>query len=179
MAPARYGVVVCPKCRHAHGLELKSKSTTCGRCGSRNETRRLHVLYRTDDPERLRSAVGVVEARVTGGEAALMDLEALQEEIDGRTLARTDSDPPADPGDEDALVQWAASRAAAEQGVQSRVARIIGALEQAQKEGFTQEQLEAAFEAAGLPAERALKEIKAGLVRDELYEPRPGRLKRL
>lgn len=180
MGPAsnRYGVVVCPRCRHAYGLELATKTSTCGRCSTRSETRRLQALYKTDDPEKLRTAVGVVEARVTGGEAALVNLEALNEQIEQKSRARTTDTPPKT-GNEEDLVQWAASRAAGEQGVQGRIRRIISALEQAQPTGFTERQLEAAFDAAGIPPERANKEIRGGLVRDELYEPRPGRLKRL
>ncbi len=176
---SRYGVVVCPKCRHARGMELKTQTSTCGRCGQRSDNRRLHVLYRAQDAEELRTAVGVVEARVTGGEAALVNLEALAEEIRDRARARTSNTPATAPRDEEGLVQWAASRAAGEQGTQSRVRRIIAALEESQSDGFTPKQLEAAFEAAGLPPERADTEIRGGLVRDELYEPRPGRLKRL
>jgi hypothetical protein len=174
----RYGVVACPRCRHAHGFELKSRTTTCGRCGKRADARRLHVLYRCDDPDQLRTAVGVIEARLIGGESALINLEALQEEIDAKAHARSTSAPPAT-GDEHEIVQWAASRAAGEQGTQPKIRRIMEALEEAFPQGFTEDQLEAAFEAAGLPRERAEKEIRAGLVRDELYEPRPGRLKRL
>lgn len=176
---ARYGVVVCPQCRHARGLELKTRTSTCGRCGKRSDNRRLQVLYEAQDAEELRTAVGVVEARVTGGEAALVNLEELAEEVQRRAQARTANTPRTEPRDEEGLVQWAASRAAGEQGTQGRIRRIIAALEEGQNDGFTEKQLEAAFEAAGLPPERANNEIRSGLVRDELYEPRPGRLKRL
>ncbi len=176
---ARYGVVVCPKCRHARGLELQSEATLCGRCGKRSPTRSLQILYRAKDSEELQAAVGAVEARVTGGEAALMDLKALQEEVQAKAQQKTRPRAPPTDGDDETLVQWAASRAAGEQGTESRARRIIAALDEAQKQGFTAKQLEAAFDAAGLPGEKADTEIRRGLVRDELYEPRPGRLKRL
>lgn len=175
---ARYAVVVCPRCRHAKGIDRTAKTTTCGRCSTRHETGGLRLFYKTGSAETLRVAVGVVEAKVTGGDAALIDVRTLEAELDARRGARTRTSPGphATPRD---LVQYAASLAAGVVSVAKKVRRIFEALDEARPEGWTQEEAEAAFEAARLPRERAEREIRRALVQDEVYEPRPGHLKLL
>lgn len=176
----RYGVVVCPRCRHAKGVDLTTATTTCGRCESRLKVPELRVFYHTGDPNHLSQAVGVVEAQVTGGDAGLLDLQALKQEIDRRTGARGLDAAPDPEGGEDALVAFAASRAAGVVSKAKKVDAVLDALdEHGPPEGFTQDMVESAFEQAGLPVERAEKELRRALVQDELFEPRPGRLKRL
>lgn len=175
----RYAVVVCPRCRHAKGIDRTAKTTTCGRCASRHGTEGLRLFYVTGDPEALRVAVGVVEAKVTGGEAALVDVRELQVEIEARRGTDRVRSPPAEDARDDDVVQYAASLAAGVVSVAKKVRRIFEALDSCRADGWSLEETEAAFVAAGLPAERAEQEIRKALVQDEVFEPRPNRLRLL
>jgi len=47
---SEYAVIVCPKCRkHVQIIDSGVKSTTCQRCGSRLDVRRLKVWCKTPD----------------------------------------------------------------------------------------------------------------------------------
>jgi hypothetical protein len=180
----RYGVAVCAACRHARGLDLTAQTTQCPRCGKRQDRAAIVVLYRTDDPAHAAAAVGVVEDLLARGELGFVtDPRALQADVAARVVAREQAAAvsPAPPrgADQETTLQWAASRGVGAQGDEARATRVLAALDEALPDGFTLEQLEAAFLAAGLPAERAEKAVRRALARDELYEPRPGLLKRL
>lgn len=173
----RYAVVVCPRCRHAKGIDRVARTTTCGRCSSRHETHGLRLFYKTGDAEALRVAVGVVEAKVTGGDAALIDVQALQDEIDAHRGTDRVRIPPAEDAEDEDVVQFAASAAAGVVSVAKKVRRIFEALDGCRADGWSLEEAEAAFVAAGLPAVRAEQEIRKALVQDEVFEPRPNRLR--
>ncbi|MBW3582810.1 MAG: hypothetical protein KY455_06895 [Euryarchaeota archaeon] len=175
---ARYGVVVCPRCRHARGADLATATTTCGRCGTKSKTDGLRVFYTTGDPVVLQDAVGVVEAKMVGGDAALVDVEALREAIDAARERRSVENAPGSGATEEDIIQFAASRAAGVVSNARKAERILEALDAyGPKEGFTQEMVEAAFSAAGLPVVRAEEELRKAIIQDRLYEPRPGRLR--
>jgi len=70
--------------KHAKGVDRASKTTACGRCHARHELSDLRLLYATGSAETLQAAVGIVEARVAGGDEALVDIDALRQEIEER-----------------------------------------------------------------------------------------------
>jgi len=63
----RYGVVVCPKCGRARGVETVRKTVTC-QCGRVIKVGRMKLLYPTDSPLDLADIVGKVNASLKGGE---------------------------------------------------------------------------------------------------------------
>lgn len=175
----RYAVMVCPRCRHAKGMDRTAKTTTCGRCNSRHETATMRLFYVTGDQEALRDAVGVVEAKIMGGDEGLIDVRALHEEIEAKRGPARVRQPPRPDAAGDDIIQYAASCAAGVVSVAKKVRHIFEALDELRPDGWSQEEAEAAFVAARLPEERAEKEIRRALVQDEVFEPRPGRLKLL
>jgi hypothetical protein len=62
----RFGVIVCPQCKYVKGLELFSKTTKCIRCGKTLELKKLKIFYETDSQEKLRQAIGVLNAELDG-----------------------------------------------------------------------------------------------------------------
>ncbi len=63
----KYGVIVCPKCGMAKGVETAKKTTTC-QCGNEIETSRVKTLFTTDSPRELAESVGKANAALRGGE---------------------------------------------------------------------------------------------------------------
>ncbi len=62
----RYGVVVCPDCKKAKGFELKNKTTKCPICGRTLKVDKLKVFYKTDSQEKMRNAIGLINANIDG-----------------------------------------------------------------------------------------------------------------
>jgi transcription elongation factor Elf1 len=62
----RLGVIVCPHCNYVKGIDLSVKTTKCGRCGKTLELRKLKIFYETDSQEKLRQAIGMINAEVEG-----------------------------------------------------------------------------------------------------------------
>ena len=61
-----YGVVVCPRCRRAKGVDLKQKTTTCS-CGFEIRVLPARVRARAATPRELAPLVGQVNAELGGG----------------------------------------------------------------------------------------------------------------
>src|SRR2546430_9716273 len=64
-----YGVVVCPRCKRAKGVDLKQKTTTCA-CGFDIPIAPSGGRARADTARELASLVGQVSAELAGGLAA-------------------------------------------------------------------------------------------------------------
>src|SRR5213083_1958297 len=64
-----YGVIVCPRCKRAKGVDLKQKTTTCA-CGFEIRIAPSRVRARADTSRELASLVGQVSAELAGGLAA-------------------------------------------------------------------------------------------------------------
>ena len=60
----RFGVIVCPQCKQVKGLELSSKTTKCIRCGKTLQLKKLTIFYETDSQEKLRQAIGLLNAKL-------------------------------------------------------------------------------------------------------------------
>lgn len=176
----RYGAVVCPKCRHAKGVDLGTKTTSCGRCGARHKTDLLRVFFSSDDLEAVHESVGRLEAKVKGRDIGVVTVDELEARLaEGAARRKESARPHADAPDEE-VVTFAAAQAAGLASNPKRVDAILDALdEHAGPEGFLVEWVEAAFAAADMDPARADTEIRRCIASDTLYEPRPGRLKRL
>lgn len=63
----KYGVLVCPKCGMAKGVETKKKTTTC-QCGREIVVRKQKLRFLTDSPLELAGSVAKANAAIRGGE---------------------------------------------------------------------------------------------------------------
>ncbi len=61
-----YGVVVCPRCKRAKGVDLKQKTTTCP-CGFEIRVVPARIRARASTPRELAPLVGQVNAELAGG----------------------------------------------------------------------------------------------------------------
>src|SRR5881397_642657 len=61
-----YGVVVCPRCKRAKGVNLKQKTTTC-QCGFEIHVVPARVRARAETARELAPLVGQVSAELAGG----------------------------------------------------------------------------------------------------------------
>src|SRR2546429_6844693 len=61
-----YGVVVCPRCKRAKGVNLKQKTTTC-QCGFEIHVVPARVRARAETARELAPLVGRVSAELAGG----------------------------------------------------------------------------------------------------------------
>ena len=64
-----YGVVICPRCNQARGVDLDSRTATCPRCGNRIDLRRARCYARVEDKRQLPEAVRRVSEANRGLEA--------------------------------------------------------------------------------------------------------------
>lgn len=62
----KFGVIVCPNCRKAKGVDLSVKATKCTRCGKILKLERLKFFYETNSREKLQKAIGLVNADLNG-----------------------------------------------------------------------------------------------------------------
>lgn len=62
----RYGVIVCPKCGMAKGVEADKKTTTC-QCGRDIDMKRVKIMLLTDSPLELADLVAKANASLRGG----------------------------------------------------------------------------------------------------------------
>lgn len=63
---SRYGVIVCPKCGLAKGVEASKKTTSC-QCGREIVLARAKLMFLTDSPLELAESVAKVNAALRGG----------------------------------------------------------------------------------------------------------------
>ena len=61
-----FGVVVCPRCRRAKGVELPKKTTTC-QCGFEIRVHPSRIRFEAADARELAAAVGRINAELRGG----------------------------------------------------------------------------------------------------------------
>src|SRR5438093_10952255 len=61
-----YGVVVCPRCTRAKGVNLKQKTTTC-QCGFKIYVVPARIRARAETARELAPLVGQVSAEIAGG----------------------------------------------------------------------------------------------------------------
>jgi hypothetical protein len=68
----KYGVIVCPKCGMAKGVEADRKTTTC-QCGREIKMHSVRLMFQTDSPMELADSVAMVNASLRGGEHLVVE----------------------------------------------------------------------------------------------------------
>lgn len=63
----KYGVIICPKCGRARGVEAGKKTTTC-QCGREMNLSRVKLKFPTESPMELAKIVGQVNEALAEGE---------------------------------------------------------------------------------------------------------------
>jgi hypothetical protein len=66
VALTKYGVVICPKCGNAKGVESAKKTTAC-QCGREIRLDRVKLMFMTDSPLELSDSVAAANAAIRGG----------------------------------------------------------------------------------------------------------------
>lgn len=67
MIRSKYGVIICPKCGTARGVETGKKTTTC-QCGRDIVLSHVKIKNQTDSPHELAELVARANAALRGGE---------------------------------------------------------------------------------------------------------------
>ena len=73
----RFGIVVCPKCKKAKGVNLSCKTTRCIRCGKLLMLEKLRILYKTDSEQKLRQTLGLINAEMDGRLEKFKELQRI------------------------------------------------------------------------------------------------------
>ena len=148
-----YGVVVCPRCKRAKGVDLRQKTTTC-QCGFEIHVTPARVRARAETPRELAPLVGQVNAELAGGTRAVQEMldpprRARPKQVHARVIAAVPKT-----GDRTTRIRAAAVELTSELEV------------------FTREDWSRVLEGLGIPdAESALE----ALVRSNaVFEPREG-----
>jgi hypothetical protein len=86
-----FGVVVCPRCRRAKGVDLRQKTTTCA-CGFEVRVIPARVRARTATARELAPLVGEVNAELAGGakevrKAAIAPRRPRPRDVHARVIA--------------------------------------------------------------------------------------------
>ena len=149
-----YGVIICPRCNRARGVDLSVKTSKCPGCGLHSEVDRMRTYFQTDNEQELAEAVRQVGTRMQHsiedyGDDVVLARQATEEQ---RKKTRNQS------LDFDGMVM---------------IARSLSS-----EQGFGLEELKEALTKEGYdldPAKIASVMLNEGIV----YEPRPGRFRPL
>ena len=149
-----FGVIICPRCTRARGVDLSVKTSKCPGCGIHSEVDRMRVYFQTDNEQELAEAVRQVGTRMQHsiedyGDDVVMARQATE---DQRKRSKNQS------LDFDGMVALARSLAS--------------------ESGFGLEELKDALAKEGFeldPTKIAALMLNEGIV----YEPRPGRYRPL
>lgn len=145
-----FGIVVCPRCKRAKGVDLEKKTTTCD-CGFDIRIAASRTPFETSDTRELAAAVGRTQAELRGGTRAVEEAS--------RPKKRS----------KDAFARVIAT---ASQGDRRQRMRIAAEGLAREFVLFTAEDWRRVAEALAIPNPSvALEELVRGNV---LYEPRPG-----
>lgn len=157
----RYGVVVCPHCGNARGVELADETAKCPRCRKGLHVKALKVFASTDSPGQLPTLVGRVQAQVTNAPAQVNELpnkDVLEDY---------------DPMVHDSPMQFAAGVGRKHVSTEVRAEMVARALAKALGK-FSERELYEAWRDSAIDDDRLDDERRRLLVRGVLYEPKPG-----
>lgn len=70
----KYGIIVCPNCKHVKGVELHKKTTTCTRCGKKHQLDKMIIYYKTDSLQQIQQAIGLINAEMDGRSDEFKDI---------------------------------------------------------------------------------------------------------
>ncbi len=175
----KFGVVVCPNCNWAVGINLKSKSTKCRRCSHPLKFKNRKILYETDSGQDLAKAVGQTNLKLQKGEVEYQELlRSLELDEDQDLVIEQDGlfafDEPQflDP------YRKIAHKLKKYENHQTQLVMLAGELCKEFNE-FSLEQFSKVLEIIGLKAEDSEKYIAQLVSNDIIYEPRVGFYKML
>lgn len=152
----RFAVVACSTCRSAWAVELRHATSTCPACNGEVDLRGRSKLWMGDDARQAQAAVAHHRAALAGG------LQAVQQLKPHRAEPRHDS--PADAAA--AQAGGIVNKSARAEAVALWMTRLLGLVPHGE--------LVAAMAKAGIPAERAEREVVRLLATDLMMEPRAG-----
>ena len=149
-----YGVIICPKCNRARGVDLSVKTSKCPGCGLHSEVDRMRTYFQTDNEQELAELVRRTSSRMQHsiedyGDNVILARQATEEK---RKKTRNQS------LDFDGMVM---------------IARSLSS-----EQGFGLDELKEALTREGYdldPAKIAAVMLNEGIV----YEPKPGRFRPL
>jgi hypothetical protein len=149
-----YGVIICPRCNRARGVDLSVKTSKCPGCGLHSEVDRMRTYFQTNNEQELAEAVRQVGTRMQHsiedyGDDVVLARQATEEQ---RKKTRNQS------LDFDGMVM---------------IARSLSS-----EQGFGLDDLKEALTKEGYdldPTKIASVMLNEGIV----YEPRPGRFRPL
>ncbi len=148
-----YGVVVCPRCRRAKGVDLEQKTTTCP-CGFTIRVVPSRTLATVGTSRELIEAVRKANAELGGGLGIVERASTPRRRKPGRDVHQRVAAVAAKAGDRAHRIRAAATELSRETGV------------------FTREDLAAVLAALAIPdADGALEELLRANV---VFEPREG-----
>lgn len=159
-----YAVIACSACRMPWLIELRHATVSCPTCQTRVDVQRRRRLWEGADQQAARVAVGAHRAAMATGEDPATIAKALEPE---QPLVRHD-----DPLDA------AAAQARQARNLSER-ADLLALWGTRLMEGLDHAILMEGLRRAGLPGDRAEKEIVRMLATDVIYEPRPGQYRHL
>ncbi|MBE3135909.1 MAG: hypothetical protein IMZ43_00695 [Thermoplasmata archaeon] len=67
-------MIVCPQCKQVKGVNLTSKTTKCAGCGKTLTVQKVKTYYETESQEKLRQAIGLLNAELDGKSVAFKKL---------------------------------------------------------------------------------------------------------
>ena len=74
----RFGIVVCPRCKKAKGVDINKKTTYCVYCNKKLDISKLKIIYETDSQSKLTDAIGIVNADMEGKRKEFLKLDEKQ-----------------------------------------------------------------------------------------------------
>jgi len=83
----KYGVIICPKCGMARGVESRRKTTTC-QCGRKIKLGRIKYQFTTDSPIELARAVAEANAKIRSGGAATSSRRRVRQDSYSKIVER-------------------------------------------------------------------------------------------
>jgi hypothetical protein len=149
-----FGVIICPKCNRARGVDLSVKTSKCPGCGLHSEVDRMRTYFQTDNQQELAELVRRTSSRMQHsiedyGDDVILARQATEEQ---RKKTRNQS------LDFDGMLM---------------IARSLSS-----EQGFGLDELKEALTREGYdldPAKIATVMLNEGIV----YEPKPGRFRPL
>jgi hypothetical protein len=83
----KYGLVICPSCGKARGVETAKKTSTCP-CGRQGRLYKSHIRFETDSPLELAEAVAQANTQLASGKKYRRPRSKKAKDVYARTAER-------------------------------------------------------------------------------------------
>jgi len=166
----RFGVIICPHCRWAKGVELKCKTTKCPQCSKSIPVKNHLVKAKTNETNDLPGLVAQVNTALKKGVAAYHQLVGTttpkKSTIDLSNLSEKTTN--------DEIYDAVAALAGTKSSVKDRIELIAKGLTQALGR-FSEADFHEVLVLANMDSSRCEEYLKNLLKSDIVYQPRPDR----